>query len=102
MTTAVTSTLSRDNRVLKICVSGRFDFHLRDSFSASYNKVSDSVREVSLDFQHLGYMDSSALGMLLYMNIYFCEQVEVTINNCRPMIKELLLLARFDKKFIVN
>ena len=102
MTTAVTSNLSVDSSLLSISVSGRFDFNLKDTFFAAYEEVLHPVREVTLDFKNLGYMDSSALGMLLYMNNSFCEKVEINIINCRPIIKELLLLARFDKHFTLK
>jgi len=99
---SVISNLSDNNDMLNISVSGRFDFHVVKEFRASYSEAEESTSGVVLDFRDVSYMDSSALGMLLNMNKYFKEQAKISIINCRPEIKKVLLISKFDQKFSIR
>jgi anti-anti-sigma factor len=58
---------------------------------------------VIIDLRETDYMDSSALGMLLNMKKTLGESVSsITISNCRPQLKKILQISRFDKKFDID
>ena len=96
----VESTLSSDNAELTISVVGRFDFELVQEFRAAYTDKKGSL--YTIDMRATEHMDSSALGMLLNMRKTLGEDVKISIVNCRPQIKKILTISRFDKKFSIE
>ncbi len=98
----VTST-STDGKTFIMQIKGKFDFNLVQDFRLAYANVTDETDTVVVDLRETEYMDSSALGMLLNMQKLLSDKVEnFKISNCRPQIKKILQISRFDKKFDID
>ncbi|GEK07958.1 STAS domain-containing protein [Pseudoalteromonas peptidolytica] len=94
---------SADGKILTIQIRGKFDFNLVQSFRQAYAEVSDQTEKVVVDLRETDYMDSSALGMLLNMKKTLGTSVSsIHISNCRPQLKKILQISRFDKKFDID
>lgn len=96
---------SNDNKQFVIHVKGKFDFGLVQQFRQSYADLNDHAETVVVDFRETEYIDSCALGMLLNMR----KSVGVGVGeknfhliNCRPEIRNILEIARFDKLFHID
>jgi len=96
----VESALSSDNSELTINIIGRFDFELVQEFRAAYADKKDVI--YTIDMRATEHMDSSALGMLLNMRKTLGDSTKISIINCRPQIKKILTISRFDKKFDIE
>ena len=96
---SITVTRSDDDKNLVIKVSGKFDFSLHNEFRKSY-KGQEVKGEFLVDMGNTEYLDSSALGMLLLLKEH-AESVSssVKIINAKSEIKEILVIASFDKLF---
>ena len=100
---SLNTSISSDGTKFSIHVKGKFDFNLVQDFRLAYANVGQDVDTVIVDLRETEYMDSSALGMLLNMQKLLCEKVQTfKISNCRPQIKKILQISRFDKKFDIN
>ena len=97
---SIESVLSPDNKILTISIAGRFDFELVQEFRSTYTNR-QSVSYI-IDMRDTEHMDSSALGMLLNMRKTLGEDTKISIINCRPQIKKILTISRFDKKFDID
>ena len=96
----VESALSSDNAELTISIVGRFDFELVQEFRAAYTDQKST--RYTIDMRATEHMDSSALGMLLNMRKTLGADTKIFIVNCRPQIKKILTISRFDKKFSIE
>ena len=92
--------LSSDDTELTISIVGRFDFELVQEFRAAYADKKDLI--YTIDMRATEHMDSSALGMLLNMRKTLGDVTKISIINCRPQIKKILTISRFDKKFNIE
>ena len=98
----VSAKISDDGTVLKIAVDGKFDFSLLSDFRNAYTTDYGKTFRYVVDLRGTEAMDSSALGMLLNMKKHLQqEDRKIKITNCRPNLKKILLIARFDKKFLI-
>lgn len=85
-----------------IHVPERFDFSYHKTFTEQYQNVlnDNGVREVALDFSKVGYLDSSALGMMvLFQKKAKQMNIKVRIKGARASAKEILQIANFDRLF---
>lgn len=96
----VDSTLSSDGKTLTINISGKFDFEVVQEFRGAY--ADHNNVDYVIDMRSTEHMDSSALGMLLNMRKTLGDNAKVSIINCRPQIKKILTISRFDKKFDIE
>ncbi len=96
----VESTLSSDGKTLNIAISGRFDFEIVQEFRSAY--ADQKSMDYVIDMRSTEHMDSSALGMLLNMRKSLGDNAKISIINCRPQIKKILTISRFDKKFNIE
>jgi len=96
----VESTLSSDGKTLTINISGRFDFEIVQEFRNAYAEHKNM--HYVIDMRSTEHMDSSALGMLLNMRKSLGDAAKISIINCRPQIKKILTISRFDKKFNIE
>ncbi|PCJ22311.1 MAG: anti-anti-sigma factor [Gammaproteobacteria bacterium] len=100
---AVTTSSSDDGKALTIAISGNFDFNVVQDFRKAYVGIDSAEIDVTIDMREAEYMDSSALGMLLNMKKHLGgDSADVRIINCRPQIKKILDISRFDKKFKID
>ena len=90
----------RDN-IVYITLGNRFDFNSVNHFRDAYSNQKGT--EFVVDFRNTEYMDSSGLGMLLNMKRHL-ENItsKISLTNCRPQIKKVLMISRFDKKFAIK
>lgn len=94
---------SADGKILTIQIRGKFDFNLVQSFRQAYAEVGEQTEKVVIDLRETDYMDSSALGMLLNMKKTLGDSIgSIHISNCRPQLKKILQISRFDKKFDID
>ncbi|WP_407315862.1 STAS domain-containing protein [Pseudomonas sp. nanlin1] len=98
---AVTSEIVKDEKKLRIAVSGRFDFGMHQAFRETYEKVSRSDFEcVEVDLRDANYLDSSALGMLLLLRDYAGgDHAKIKIINICADVEKILAISNFDKLF---
>lgn len=94
----VLSKVSSDGSEIVISVLGTFDFSCVQDFRASYTS-DKAYKKYTIDMAKVEHIDSSALGMLLNMKKTVGEGVPITIINCKPNIKKIFVISRFDKKF---
>ncbi len=100
---SLTKSLSADGTSFTIQIKGKFDFNLVQDFRTAYADVGDGKPKVTIDLRETEYMDSSALGMLLNMQKNLGDRINgIRISNCRPQIKKILQISRFDKKFEID
>ncbi len=100
---SLNKTISDDGKTCTIQVNGKFDFNLVQAFRAAYSDIGEGQPKLIVDLRDTEYMDSSALGMLLNMKKSLGDNVTgIQIANCRPQIKKILQISRFDKKFDID
>lgn len=100
---SVSIEVSNENKLATIKINGRFDFSLHNEFRKSYKDVSLDKGEYLIDLGNTGYLDSSALGMLLLLKEHADTQsATVRLVNFNDEIKEILLIASFDKLFTLG
>ena len=94
---------SDDGQIITIEIKGKFDFNFVQDFRSAYSSIEGSVDCIIVDLRETEYMDSSALGMLLNMQKTMNGRVNtIKISNCKPQIKKILQISRFDKKFDID
>ncbi len=101
---SINSTVSASGDTVTIKISGRFDFSIHRDFRHAYEKAKPTSSQPCfvVDLSGTEYMDSSALGMLLLLREHAgSDNSNVKITNCRPVIKEILDIANFDKLFSI-
>jgi anti-anti-sigma factor len=94
-----------DNHVARLTLEGRFDFHSHRDFRVAYDAVlaRPEIRDITVDFGRVDYLDSSALGMLLLLR----EKAEtggkkVKLANLSGSVKQVLEIANFGKLFAIE
>ncbi|MBV1874693.1 MAG: STAS domain-containing protein [Gammaproteobacteria bacterium] len=98
----VTAESSNEGKQVTIAISGNFDFTVVQDFRKTYMDIDGSNTDITVDMRETEYMDSSALGMLLNMKKHIGETRDgIKIINCRPQVKKILDISRFDKKFTI-
>ncbi len=90
-----------DTKELHVSISGTFDFNSVQDFRQTYDS-GKSFKKYILDMSRVDHIDSSALGMLLNMKKTVGEGVDIHIRNCKPGIKKIFMISRFDKKFLFD
>ena len=94
--------ISKQGDTVTIKLDGKFDFDSVQPFRDAYSSHND-CRSFVIDFRDTDYMDSSGLGMLINMRRDLGEeQSSIKLVNCRPQIKKVLLISRFEKYFEIS
>ena len=100
---SLSTSTSPDGQTFTIQIKGKFDFNLVQAFRNAYSEIESELSTLVVDLRETEYMDSSALGMLLNMQKSLAGKVgSIKISNCRPQIKKILQISRFDKKFDID
>jgi len=90
-----------DNNVVTIVLDKHFDFDTVADFRTAYTNT-EGARYI-IDFRSTDYMDSSGLGMLLNMRRFLGDgSVPIELINCRPQIKRVLSISRFESIFEIR
>ena len=87
------------NNGMVIHLQEKFDFSGAEKFRAAYE--GRDVEEYTINFEKTDYMDSSGLGMLLNMKRNIGNK-PVNLINCKPQIKKVLVISRFDEQFHIS
>ncbi len=98
----VTAKRSDNGQEVTVCVAGRFDYRVYDSFKASYSSISDEGKQINIDLSKTDYMDSSALGMLLMLREHVGRAAKILLVNPPPDVMRVLAIANFDKLFAIK
>lgn len=100
---SITSSASDDGATLTIKVQGRFDFSSLQLFRNAYEKVEPKPQNFIVDLKESDYLDSSALGMLLALRDYGGgDNAKISIVNCNPDVRKILVITKLDELFKVE
>lgn len=100
---SINSNLSEDKKTLTISVEGRFDFSSLQLFRNSYEEVEPKPESFIIDLKGSDYLDSSALGMLLALRDHAGgDDANVSIINCNPDVRKILVITKLDELFKVD
>lgn len=90
---------NKDNDTLTISVMGHFNFSLVSDFRSIYTEV-EKVKSIVIDLQQTDVIDSSGLGILLYLQKHYkCPKDSLSIINCNAAITKTFNMAQFKKLF---
>jgi anti-anti-sigma factor len=83
-----------------VSMPSRFDYSYHKQFydvcTEHLNK--DGIKEIVLDFTHVEYLDSSALGMLVMIQKKTVNATKkIKIKNARGATEEILRMANIQK-----
>ena len=99
---SITVTVEQNSKIVGIRVVGSFDFSLFNDFRAAYSNYLTGFKELVVDMQAVEYLDSAALGMLLSMRNSVSSDTDIVIANSNAFIRNILMISRFDKRFIIT
>ena len=89
--------------VLKIKVTGRFDFSVHKEFREATDQIVAGIKNIEVDLSAADYLDSSALGMLLLLRDKVSgDRNVVSIKGADKEVKKILEIANFDKLFTLS
>lgn len=92
----------REKGEIVISVSGHFDFRLVTEFRRAYAAITNPSKVV-VDLQKTDYIDSSGLGILVYLRKHFnCRKEDIHLINCNNEITKTFKVARFNKMFMID
>lgn len=84
---------------LSVLIKGHFNFSLVSEFRSIYTKV-EKVEKITIDFGHTDVIDSSGLGILLYLQKHYkCKREQIHLINCNNAITKTFTMAQFKKLF---
>ncbi|KXF80122.1 STAS domain-containing protein [Enterovibrio coralii] len=90
-----------DGKSVVIHVNGQFDFSVVQEFRDAYQDCKG--KDIVVDFRGTEYIDSAGLGMLLNMQTFLNKsEGDIRLINTMPQIKRVLVIARFEKKFMIE
>ena len=85
-----------------IAINGRFDFSVHAEFRSAYEQLlkDGASPSITIDLAGAGYVDSSALGMLLILRDRLgCDRARQQIINCPDSVMDIFRVANFDQLF---
>jgi len=86
-----------DTKTLILSITKDFDYALAEAFTKAYQQP---AKHYVLDMSKVGYIDSSALGMLLSLREYaFSQGADVSIANMNDVVLEIFRVLNFHKIF---
>lgn len=91
--------IEEENNVITIFTNKKFDFTISDDFKKAYQENIEN--QYIIDFRETDYIDSSGLGMLLNMKRTIKNE-NITLKNCKPQVKRVLAISRFDEQFTIT
>ncbi len=90
--------ISEDNKKVTIVITDRFDFSLHQCFKNAYFDCVEQGTCFILELSETGYMDSSALGMILLLKEHV-EKISGSLILSKPNedVKKILEIAQFHR-----
>ncbi len=99
---SVSITTDLELHEITIAVAGHFDFRLVSDFRRAYDAI-ENPKKVTVDFEHTDYIDSSGLGILIYLRKHFnCSKDSIFLINTSSDINRTFRIARFNKLFQIS
>ncbi len=99
---SVSTQISKKGDVMTIRTPQKFDFSIHQVLRKAYEGES-ALKNFIVDLSNTSYMDSSALGMLLQLKEHVGKSPQsVKLINATPNIKEILMIANFDKLMTID
>jgi anti-anti-sigma factor len=89
----------------KITLPHAFDIAAQGDFRQAYSGVlkNAAVKAIEIDFNAVGYIDSSALGSLLLLRQRAEDAVKnITFMHCQPEVMKTLTMANFHRIFDIH
>jgi len=100
---AIRSDVSENGDLIKISISGRFDFSAHQDFRDSYEGSEPATQRYQVDMRETTYLDSSALGMLLLLRDFAGgDDGKVEITNCNADVRKILAISNFEQLFTIH
>ena len=97
---AIVSIISSDEKDLTIEIIGIFSLIEQHEFMKTY--ANKDIESCTLNMNSALEIDASGLGFMLLLKDSLAIDAVISIIHCNPQIKEMLFLARFDKKFHIK
>jgi anti-anti-sigma factor len=97
---SITSSVADNGAIVRIQVTGRFDFATHQEFMRAYKEYPRGEKRFVVDLTNTEYLDSSAMGMLLQLREHSSGS-DVAIQNGNEAVREILRIANFDKLFSI-
>jgi len=97
--------LTIEDDIARIALAGRFDFSAYRDFRNCYEAALEQAElfGMEIDLGRVEYLDSSALGMLLLLKDRAdVRGIEMSLTNCRGIVKEILDVASFGAMFAMH
>jgi anti-anti-sigma factor len=92
----------RNGDCVTIRIQGHFSFPIYHQFREACSGPTPGQQYV-IDLKDATYMDSSALGMLLYLREQAGgESAQIEITHASPQINKVLMIANFNKLFRIT
>jgi len=99
---SVSYEIDSEANTITIAVSGHFDFRLVTEFRRAYSAIA-APSQVIVDLQNTDYIDSSGLGILIYLRKHFnCNKEDIHLINCNNEVQKTFTVARFNKMFVIK
>ncbi|GAA6166464.1 STAS domain-containing protein [Sessilibacter corallicola] len=94
----------QSNSELLMLMDERFEFDNCGEFRSVYESVREKdIHNITVNFSHTRYIDSSALGMMINMKRFYSSQgVEIRLINCSDQIRRIFKVSHFDKQFDIS
>ena len=91
----MTITKNRDADTLTIALEGRLDTTTAPELEAEFNASLDGIRELTLDLEHLAYLSSAGLRVLLGAQKRMNRQGHMTVKHVCADIMEVFEITGF-------
>lgn len=96
--------IATTGETIQVRLTGNFDYTTRNQFMEKMDEAMAQAPagEIRIEMGGLGYIDSSALGMLLMLRDKAKKQnATVTLANAQGRIRQVLDTAQFERLFTV-
>lgn len=89
--------------IARIALTGDFTFEGHRPFKEASQQAlgSPGVATLEIDFDHVEYMDSAALGMLLLLRERFGSR-PIHLSHTRGTVRAVLDVANFSRLFLLD
>lgn len=80
----------------------KFCFNFRNQFTNFYQEAieANAPTQIELDFSHVNFIDSAALGMLVLLHRDVSpKNVQVTIKGAKGVVGDILDMAKMSQYF---
>ena len=94
--------LETQGTLVRLVLGGSFDFNAYRAFKQLSDQAlaTHAAQEYEVDLSALGYLDSSALGMLLnFQDAASAAGRTVALSGAKGMVQQILAIANFQQIF---